>query len=368
MEKPRVIISGGGTGGHIFPAIAIANAIKERYTGAEILFVGARGRMEMERVPNAGYEIVGIEISGFNRKNLFKNLTVGWKFYKSLRTAKKIIKEFKPDVVIGVGGYASGPVVYQANRMKIPTLIQEQNSYAGITNKYLGKKASVICVAYEGMERFFPKEKIVLTGNPFRQELLSPALTKEAAYKEFNLDPNKKTLLVVGGSLGSLMLNRSLFSKIDSLAASDIQVIWQCGKLYYFELSMDITSKGNPDNIHVYEFISRMDLAYKAADLVISRAGASSISELSLLGKPVILVPSPNVSEDHQTKNAMALVNSDAAIIIKDSESVEKLIPTALEVIHDKDKLKMLSNNILKLALPNATTSIVTEAMKIIKK
>ncbi|MDR2954024.1 MAG: undecaprenyldiphospho-muramoylpentapeptide beta-N-acetylglucosaminyltransferase [Prevotella sp.] len=368
MKNLRVIISGGGTGGHIFPAIAIANNIKERYPDAEFLFVGAEGRMEMEKVPAAGYEIIGLQISGINRKNMFKNFSTVRKFYKSMSRAKQIIKKFKPDVVVGVGGYASGPTLYKANSLKIPTLIQEQNSYAGITNKYLAKKASVICVAYEGMERFFPKDRIVLTGNPTRKELLSADIKKEDAYKEFNLDPKKKTILVIGGSLGSRTLNKSVFGGIDLLIRSDVQVIWQCGKLYSFEANMDLASRGDSDNVHIYEFINRMDLAYKAADLVISRAGASSISELSLLGKPVILVPSPNVSEDHQTKNAMALVNKDAAIMIKDNEAIAKLIPEALKLVNDDKRLRSLSENILKLAQPDSTSRIVDEIIKLVKK
>jgi UDP-N-acetylglucosamine--N-acetylmuramyl-(pentapeptide) pyrophosphoryl-undecaprenol N-acetylglucosamine transferase len=364
----RVIISGGGTGGHIFPAIAIANTIKKRYPGSEILFVGAEGRMEMEKVPAAGYNIIGLNVAGLNRKNPFKIFSTAVKFQKSLAKAGKIIKEFKPDIAIGVGGYASGPTLYKANSLGIPTLIQEQNSYAGITNKFLGKKASVICVAYEGMERFFPTEKIILTGNPCREELLSPAITKEKAYTEFGLDPTKKTILAVGGSLGSRTINKSLFSGIDALSESDVQIIWQCGKLYSFELNMDMASKGNPKNVHINEFISRMDLAYKAADLVISRAGASSISELSLLGKPVILVPSPNVSEDHQTKNAMALVNKDAAILVKDTEAGNLLVKTALETINDKEKLKSLSENISNLAQFDSANRIVDEVIKLVEK
>ncbi|WP_029906805.1 undecaprenyldiphospho-muramoylpentapeptide beta-N-acetylglucosaminyltransferase [Prevotella sp. 10(H)] len=368
MKQLKVIISGGGTGGHIFPAIAIADAIKKRFPETEILFVGAAGRMEMERVPAAGYEIIGLDISGLNRKSPFKNISVAIKFQKSLRKAKHIIKDFNPDIVIGVGGYASSSVLYQANKLRIPTLVQEQNSYAGITNKFLAKKASRICVSYEGMERFFPKDKIIMTGNPCRQELLSTTITRKEAYKEYNLDPDKKTILLIGGSLGSRTLNKSILAGLDQIGKSDIQLLWQCGKLYSFELNMDIASKGNPGNVHMQEFISRMDLAYKAADLVISRAGASSISELSLLGKPVILVPSPNVSEDHQTKNAMALVNKDAAILITDNEAIEKLVPVALETIHDDAKLKVLSENILKLAQRDSADRIVDEAIKLIKK
>lgn len=368
MNKLKVIITGGGTGGHIFPAIAIGDTIKRRYPDAEILFVGAEGRMEMEKIPAAGYEIIGIEISGFNRKNLFKAFSALWQFQKSLGKAKKILKDFQPDVVIGVGGYASAPTLYKANSLKIPTLIQEQNSYAGITNKFLAKKASKICVAYEGMEKFFPKDKIVMTGNPCREELLSPTITKEEACKEFNLTPSKKTILVIGGSLGARTLNRSILFGVDQLKNSDVQMIWQCGKLYSFELSMDLASKGSPENIHICEFINRMDLAYKAADLVISRAGASSISELSLLGKPSILVPSPNVSEDHQTRNAMALVNKDAAILIKDSDAMDNLVQTALDTIHDEKRLRTLSGNVIKLAQPDSANRIVDEVMKLVKK
>lgn len=368
MNNPKVIISGGGTGGHIFPAIAIANTITKRYPEAKILFVGAEGRMEMEKVPAAGYEIIGLEVAGLNRSNPFKNFSTLTKFQRALKKAGKIIKDFDPDIVIGVGGYASAPTLYKASKLGIPTLVQEQNSYAGISNKFLAKKASVICVAYAGMERFFPKEKIVLTGNPVREELFSPDITKEEAYKEFDLDPSKKTLLVVGGSLGSRTINKSLFHGIDALVGSGIQVFWQCGKLYYFELNMDMASKNDPDNVHIYEFITRMDLAYKAADLVVSRAGASSISELSLLGKPVILLPSPNVSEDHQTKNAKALADNGAALLITDSEANEKLVKTAIETINDTEKLKSLSQNILKMALPDSANRIVDEAMKLIER
>lgn len=368
MKKElKVIISGGGTGGHIFPAIAIANTIKKRYPEAKILFVGAEGRMEMTRVPDAGYEIVGLEVIGLNRKNILKNVVTVWKFQKSLWKAKKILKDFEPDIAIGVGGYASGPTLYQANSLKIPTLIQEQNSYAGITNKFLAKKASKVCVAYEGMERFFPADRIVLTGNPCREELLSPDITKEEAYKHFGLDPAKKTILVVGGSLGSRTLNKSLLNGVDAIVAAGVQVIWQCGKLYLFEMNMDLEAKGNPKDIYIHEFISRMDLAYKAADLVISRAGASSISELSLLGKPVILVPSPNVSEDHQTKNAMALVDKDAAILVSDAQANDILIKTALETVQDEKKLGFLSKSILKLAQPDSANRIVDEVMKLIE-
>lgn len=368
MDKLKVIISGGGTGGHIFPAIAIANTIKKRYPESEILFVGAEGRMEMEKVPAAGYDIIGVKVSGFNRKNLLKAFSSLWQFRKSLRKAKQILKDFQPDIAIGVGGYASAPTLYKASEMKIPTLVQEQNSYAGITNKFLGKKASKICVAYDGMERFFPQDRIVMTGNPIREELMSSTITKEEAYKEFKLDPTKKTILLIGGSLGSRTLNMSLLAALDKLAASDIQVLWQCGKLYAFELNMDVAGRGNPENIHLHEFITRMDLAYKIADLVISRAGASSISELSLLGKPTILVPSPNVSEDHQTKNAMALVNKNAAILITDADAPNTLVDTALKIVKDTEKLRSLSENILQLAQPDSANRIVDEVIKLVKK
>jgi UDP-N-acetylglucosamine--N-acetylmuramyl-(pentapeptide) pyrophosphoryl-undecaprenol N-acetylglucosamine transferase len=368
MKKDlKFLISGGGTGGHIFPAIAIANTIKKRFPSAKILFVGAEGKMEMTRVPNAGYEIIGLEVAGLNRKNIFKNFSTIRKFQKSLYEAKKILKDFAPDIVIGVGGYASGPTLYKANSMKIPTLVQEQNSYAGITNKFLAKKASKICVAYEGMERFFPADKIVMTGNPCREELLLPDITKEEANKHFGLDPAKKTILVIGGSLGSRTLNRSLLNGIDMIKEAGVQVLWQCGKLYSFEMNMDLDAKGRPKDIHLLEFIDRMDLAYNAADLVISRAGAGSISELSLLGKPVILVPSPNVSEDHQTKNAMALVNKDAAILVTDVEANDVLIKMALETVKNERELADLSDNILKLAQPNSANRIVDEVMKLIE-
>lgn len=365
----KFIISGGGTGGHIFPAIAIANTIKGRYPESEILFVGAEGKMEMSKVPQAGYEIIGLEVVGISRKNPFKNIFTLLKFWKSIRKARKILKDFAPDAVVGVGGYASGPTLYEANSLKIPTVIQEQNSYAGITNKFLASKASKICVAYDGMERFFPADRIVMTGNPCREELLSANISKEEAYKEFGLDPTKKTILIIGGSLGSRTMNRSILNGIETLSkANEIQVLWQCGKLYLFEMNMDLNAKGNPKNIHLHEFINRMDLAYKIADLVVSRAGASSISELSLLGKPVILVPSPNVSEDHQTKNAMALVNKGAAILVTDHEAIDNLVGTALETLKDESKLADLSKNILTLAQHDSANRIVDEIMKLIEK
>lgn len=368
MGKLRVVISGGGTGGHIFPAISIANALKERYPNVEILFVGAEDRMEMHKVPEAGYNIVGLEVSGLNRKRLWKNIAVLWKLQKSLRKAKKILKDFKPQVAIGVGGYASGPTLKIANRLGIPTVIQEQNSYAGITNKLLAKKASKICVAYEGMEKFFPADKIVMTGNPCRQDLTSDTITKEEAYAFFKLDPTKKTILIVGGSLGSRTINRSVLNYLDEIQSSDVQIVWQCGEVHLFEIKVSLAQHIDMPNLHLFDFVRRMDLAYTIADLVISRAGAGSISELSLLGKAVILIPSPNVAEDHQTMNAQAMVDKGAAIMIPDAEADKKLMPEALALIKDEVKIKALSDNISKLAQHNSASHIVDEVMKVIKE
>lgn len=367
MDKEfKVIIAGGGTGGHIFPAIAIANALKARVPGVKILFVGAEGRMEMERVPQAGYEIRGLKIMGMNRKNLLKNVKVVYYFLKSKATCHKIIKEFQPDVVIGVGGYASGPCVGAAEDMHLPVLLQEQNSYAGVTNKMLSKRAKVICVAYEGMDRFFPSSKVVLTGNPVRQELKASGITRELAAKSFGLDPSKRTVLIVGGSLGARTINESVMLHLDLIRKTkDVQFIWQTGKYYSNDIKEALQEKVKPDNLYVSDFISDMAKAYKVADIVISRAGACSISELQMLGKPVILVPSPNVAEDHQTKNAMALVNKKAAICIKDNEARMFLIPKALEVVNDSEKLNLLSHNILEMGKPNATEQIVDEILKL---
>jgi UDP-N-acetylmuramate--alanine ligase len=365
MNKRKIIISGGGTGGHIFPALSIANAIKKRYPDAEILFAGALGRMEMEKVPAAGYKIIGLPVAGFNRKNLLKNIVVLWKLYQSITIARKIIRYFKPDIAIGVGGYASGPILKAASQKGVPTLLQEQNSYAGITNKLLAQKAAKICVAYEGMEKFFPKDKIVLTGNPVRELKIENEKLK-MAYEYFNFSPNKKTLLIIGGSLGAHTINKSLLAGIDKLLQAGIQVIWQTGKYYYKEMNEKINFQFSTFNFQLVEFISRMDFAYAIADLVVSRAGAGSISEFCLLGKPVILVPSPNVAEDHQTKNAMALVKKDAAVLVRDIEAHEKLVNTALELINDKEKLKSLSDNILKLALPDSADKIVDEIEKVL--
>ena len=362
----KYIISGGGTGGHIFPAISIANAIKNRDKNADILFVGAIGRMEMERVPAAGYPIEGLPVRGFDRKNKLKNVSVLIDFIKSTLKARKIIKKFKPDIAIGVGGYASAPTLKAASKYGIPTLLQEQNSYAGVTNKLLSAKAEKICVAYRGMEKFFPKSKIVLTGNPVRQDLFNVPPKDAEAYKFFNFNPKKKTLLIVGGSLGARTLNQSIIAGLEQLSGTDIQVIWQTGKIYIENAKKASESYAN-QNLLVTDFVSRMDYAYSIADLVISRAGASSISELCLLKKPTILVPSPNVAEDHQTQNALALVNRNAAVMIRDADSVKELVPKALEMIKDDDLLEELANNIGTLAEKNSADRIADEIFKIIQ-
>jgi UDP-N-acetylglucosamine--N-acetylmuramyl-(pentapeptide) pyrophosphoryl-undecaprenol N-acetylglucosamine transferase len=364
MKKhPKIIISGGGTGGHIFPALSIADALKARYPETEILFVGAENRMEMERVPEAGYPIVGLPVAGFDRKHLLKNVVVLWKLCKSLVKARRIVRRFRPDIVIGVGGYAGGPVLKAAAQRNIPTLIQEQNSYAGVTNKLLARRATKICVAYEGMEQFFPKDKIILTGNPVRSHLKPLGDSLKEAYAFFGLEPDKKTILVIGGSLGARTINESITVHLETIERGGVQFIWQTGKQYYEGVIRQ--SSLLPDLLHPTAFISRMDWAYAVADLVISRAGAGSISELCLLGKPVILVPSPNVAEDHQTKNAQALVRKAAAVLIPDQVAVEQLIPEALKLVHDDAKLHLLSANILTLALPEAADKIVDEIEKI---
>ena len=365
MEKNyRIIISGGGTGGHIFPALSIADTIRSKHPNAEILFVGADNRMEMQRVPEAGYKIIGLPIAGFDRKRLWRNIKVLWLILKSQRMAKKIIKDFKPQVAVGVGGYASGPTLKMAAKMNIPTLIQEQNSYAGVTNKILSRKAKMICVAYEGMERFFPHEKIKLTGNPVRNSLLDKRNSRIEAMKEMGLDPEKKCLLIVGGSLGARSINESILANIDTIKNNPgIQFIWQTGKIYFKEMLERVEKMGKPQNLIVTDFVSNMANALSAAALVVSRAGAGSISEFALLGKAVILVPSPNVSEDHQTKNAMALVNKNAAIHIADVKAKEELLPTAVSVITDNDRLQSLSENIQGMAKPNAAQQIADEVL-----
>ena len=367
MKKEyRIIISGGGTGGHIFPALSIADAIKAKHPEAKILFVGADNRMEMQRVPDAGYDIVGLPIAGFDRKNLLKNFKVLWKILKSQRMAKKVIKDFAPQAAVGVGGYASGPTLKMAAKMGIPTLIQEQNSYAGVTNKILSKRANLICVAYDGMERFFPKEKIILTGNPVRKNLLEMRANRKEATKAMGIDENRKCVLIVGGSLGARSINEGIIANIEKIRANnDIQFIWQTGKLYFEEMKKRANELGKPENLTITDFVSNMANALSAADVVVSRAGAGSISEFALLGKAVILVPSPNVSEDHQTKNAMALVDKDAAIYVADANVKEELIDRAIETVNDDAKIALLEANIVKMGKPNAASEIADEVLKL---
>jgi len=363
----RIIISGGGTGGHIFPAVAIANALKLQHPDIEILFVGALGRMEMEKVPAAGYQIKGLPIAGFQRRLTVKNVSFFYKLAKSLWMARRIVREFQPDVVVGVGGYASGPMLRAAGWAGVPTLIQEQNSYAGVTNKLLAKKAQTICVAYDGMERFFQAEKLVVTGNPVRQGLEDVTDKRDEAIDFFGLDSKKKTILLIGGSLGARTLNRSVIKHLETIGRSEVQFIWQTGKIYSSETSLALQNTGF-DNIKRSDFITRMDLAYAVADVVISRAGAISISELCLVKKPSILVPSPNVAEDHQTKNALALVNKNAAILIRDVEAENKLIDEALRLVNDIEQCRVLSENIGKLAKTKAADTIASEVIKLAKK
>ena len=364
-ENLRIIISGGGTGGHIFPAVSIANAIKELRPDTEILFVGAEGRMEMHRVPAAGYPIKGLPVAGFDRKNLFKNIPVLIKLFKSQRLARKIVKDFQPHAAVGVGGYASGPTLKVAGSMGIPTLLQEQNSYAGVTNKLLAKQAKTICVAYEGMERFFDKEKIILTGNPIRQGLLNHSTTREEAISTFGLDPNKRTILILGGSLGARTINQCLMENLDKVKLSGVQFIWQTGKIYIEEAKAAVAKAGELPMLHVTDFISDMATAYCAADLVISRAGAGSISEFCLLQKPVILVPSPNVAEDHQTKNALALVNKKAALYVRDADAPLQLMPLALMTVANENTLQELRTNILTLAHHHSAEVIADEVLSL---
>ena len=367
MKKEyRIIISGGGTGGHIFPALSIADAIRAKHPDAKILFVGADNRMEMQRVPDAGYDIVGLPIAGFDRKNMLKNVKVLWKIFKSQRMAKKIIKDFAPQAAVGVGGYASGPTLKMAASMNIPTLIQEQNSYAGVTNKILSKRADMICVAYDGMERFFPKDKIKFTGNPVRKNLLDMRANRKEAIKAMGLDENRKCVLIVGGSLGARSINEGIIASIEKIRANnDIQFIWQTGKLYFEEMKKRAEELGKPENLTITDFVSNMASALSAADIVVSRAGAGSISEFALLGKAVILVPSPNVSEDHQTKNAMALVDKDAAIYVADANVKEELLDKAIETVNDSMKIALLEANIQKMAKPDAANEIADEVLKL---
>ncbi len=362
----KVIISGGGTGGHIFPAIAIANALKQLAPDTEILFVGANGKMEMERVPAAGYEIVGLDIAGINRQSMLKNIGLPFKMIKSLWKARKVLKQFKAEAAIGVGGYASGPLLMMANMIGLPTILQEQNSYAGLTNKKLGKKAKRICVAYEGMERFFPKDKLLLTGNPIRKASVKIEGKREEAIHAFQLDLNKKTLLVTGGSLGALTLNDCLEAGIPALVSAGIQVIWQCGSYYYEQLNGRLAEQ-LPKEVKLMPFLDRMDYAYAAADIIVARAGAGTISELCVVGKPVVLIPSPNVSDDHQTKNALSLSKHHAALLVKDQDARQELIPKILDLIQQPEEQATLGENIKKLALPDADVVIAKEILNIIK-
>ena len=367
QKHKRIIISGGGTGGHIFPAISIANALRKIDPEVELLFVGAEGRMEMEKIPAAGYDIVGLPVSGFNRKNPFKNIWVLIRLFKSLNLARRIIMDYKPDVVVGVGGYASGPLLRQAGKLGIPLLIQEQNSYAGMTNKLLAKSASVICVAYEGMEKYFPSGKIIKTGNPVRHNFDNLVDLRKEAFYYFNLTDNIPVVLVLGGSLGAGSINRSLSENLQSVIDSGYQWIWQTGKYYYEDVNA-LVSVSSAKNIKVHGFINRMDYAFAAADLIISRAGAGTISELCLVGKPVILVPSPNVAEDHQTKNALALSERNAAILVPDNKALKNLVKEAVTLITDNDKRMSLSDNILKMADREADIRIAEEVLKLIRQ
>ena len=364
MRPLKIILSGGGTGGHIFPAVAIANEIKKLVPHAEILFVGALGKMEMEKVPAAGYKIIGVPIAGFQRNFSWSNFKLPFLIIKSLLLTRKIIKEFKPDLVIGTGGYASGPLLKAATSNGVPALLQEQNSYAGITNKILSKKASKICVAYEEMDQFFEKEKIILTGNPVRQDILNGNINREEAYQFFNLDKNKKTILVVGGSLGARGINEAIVEGLKQFADNDIQLIWQTGKLY-FEIAKEKTKPYENKNIKAIDFISRMDFAYSVADLVISRAGAGAISELCIVVKPSILVPLPSAAEDHQTKNAMSLVNKNAAVLVKEIDAKNNLINESIALINNTERLIEISKNCKSLAIPNSTSMIANEVLKL---
>jgi len=363
MKQYKFILSGGGTGGHIYPAIAIANELKLRFPDAEFLFVGAKDKMEMQKVPQAGYQIKGLWIAGLQRKLSLQNLMFPLKLVDSLWKSKKILKRFKPDVVIGTGGFASGPLLKMASLMGIPTVIQEQNSFPGITNKLLSKKADVICVAYQNLERFFPKEKIVLSGNPVRQDLIDIESKRAEAIQHFNLDQNKKTVLVLGGSLGARRLNQLIEKELGKFISQNVQIIWQCGKLYFEDYK-----KHNANNVQVYSFIERMDLVYAASDIIISRAGASSVSELCIVGKPVIFIPSPNVAEDHQTKNAQSIVDKKGALLLKESELDAEFGLVFEALLKDHGKQGQLSENIRQLAMPEATKTIADEVVKLIKK
>lgn len=361
-----MIISGGGTGGHIFPAIAIANEFRERHPDSEILFVGAEGKMEMTRVPDAGYKIMGLRITGLQRKLTLSNLLFPFRLLSSLMKARKIVNDFNPDIAVGTGGYASGPLMMAATRKGIPALIQEQNSFAGLTNKNLGSKVQRVCVAYDGMEKFFAKEKVVKTGNPVRKDIIGTDSKKSDGLAAYGFEQGKKTLLILGGSLGARTINESVLGNLDKLIASKTQVIWQTGKMYYQSVQDQVKGK-DLANVRISDFVQRMDLAYAAADVVISRAGALAISELCLTKRPAILVPSPNVTDDHQTHNAMALVKSQAAVMIKDVEARGKLVEAALTLLQNTDRCAELSRNIGALGKPNAAIDIVNEIEKLIK-
>lgn len=367
MSQFKVIVSGGGTGGHIFPAIAIANAIKEKYPASEILFVGALGRMEMEKVPDAGYEIIGLPIMGLQRRLTLQNLKFPFKLLASMRKARKIVKDFKPDVVVGVGGYASGPLLKAATKLGVPALVQEQNSYPGITNKLLANKVQKLCVAYDNMDRFFPKEKIILTGNPVRQDIKNLEAKRIRGLEHFGLEDLKKTVLVVGGSLGARTINHAIDAGIDELAKNDIQLVWQTGKLYVDEAAKTV-AKYEGKGIKTMPFISKMDYAYAVADVVVSRAGAMSVSELSIAAKPTIFVPLPSAAEDHQTKNAMALVNQNAALLVNDAGAKENLIPTLIDLVKDEEQQQKIANNVAKMAFNDSANIIADEVIKLIKR
>ncbi len=358
----KVIISGGGTGGHIFPAVSIANEIRKRDKDAQILFVGAEGKMEMEKVPAAGYEIVGLPVAGFQRRITYKNITFFFKLFASMQKAKSVVKSFKPDVVVGVGGYASGPVLRVASNKKIPTVIQEQNSFPGVTNRILSQKVNKICVAYPNMEKFFPKEKIVLTGNPIRQNLIKKMDRVEAAVL-FNMDPDKKVVFVTGGSLGARTVNEGILAGYENLLDAGFQLIWQTGKFYYEQIVKAVPER---KGLKILAFVERMEAAFSLADVVVSRAGASSISEIAMLKKACVFVPSPNVSEDHQTKNAMALVNENAAVLVKDADVKDKLIDEVIGLIGNEEKLAELAQNVVKFAKPDAAAHIVDELLKLV--
>ena len=365
----KIIISGGGTGGHVFPAIAIADVLKEKVPESEILFVGADGRLEMEKVPEAGYRIIGLPVEGFRRKLTFRNIIVVFKLLKSMLISGRIIREFGPDVVVGIGGYASGPVLRSAARKGLPTLIQEQNSFAGLTNRLLAKRAKKICVAFEGMEKYFPGEKIILTGNPVRKKIqnIGERNLRKEGYTHFRLEEGINTILILGGSLGARTINQGIIRHVDRIRESDIQVLWQCGEYYHKEAKKVIHTSGLK-NMVLRDFISRMDLAYAVADIIICRAGGITISELCHAGKPSILVPSPNVAEDHQTRNAMALVKKEAAVHLVDSEAIEKMIPLAMDILKDKDRKEKMSVNILKLAIKDSAEKIVEEMMGLMEE